>query len=320
MRAVVWRVDGRGASADEGVVVWAPFKSLWNTAMFGAAFVLGPLYFSWSVLFLFLGLGYATLLLGHSLGMHRRLIHMSFDCPKPLERFLVWLGVLVGMAGPLGILRIHDIRDWAQRESSCHDFFAHRRGLWVDAMWQLHCRFEFDRPPSFAIEPEIADDPWYQFMERTWPLHQLALAALLYWLGGMGWVVWGVAVRVAVSVTSHWIVTYFAHNPGPGSWLVKDASVQAANLNGWGFLTHGECWHNNHHAFPESARIGVEPGQFDTGWLVLVFLRRCGVVDRIGLPRNANAWDDLMPMQSRPGPSSPSTRLASDAEVPHVEV
>jgi hypothetical protein len=35
---------------------------------------------------------------------------------KVLERFLVWLGVLVGMAGPFGILRIHDIRDWAQRE------------------------------------------------------------------------------------------------------------------------------------------------------------------------------------------------------------
>lgn len=293
MRKGVWRVDGRGANADDGDVVWAPFKSLWNTAMYAIAIVLGPLYFSWSALAVFLVLSYSTLLLGHSLGMHRRLIHRSFECSKPFERFLVWLGVLVGMAGPLGILKIHDIRDWAQRESSCHDFFAHRRGLWVDAFWQLHCRFRFARPPAFTIEPEFATDPWYRFMEATWPLHQVGLAALLYWIGGPGWAVWGVAVRVAVSVTSHWVVTYFAHNPGPGRWLVKDAAVQASNLEGWGFLTHGECWHNNHHAYPESARMGLDPGQLDPGWWALLLLQRCGLASRLGTPRKLDLCEDL---------------------------
>jgi hypothetical protein len=36
-------------------VVWAPFKSLWNSAMFAIALVLGPVYFSWSGLVVFLG-------------------------------------------------------------------------------------------------------------------------------------------------------------------------------------------------------------------------------------------------------------------------
>ena len=80
MRNGVWRIDERGANADDGRVVWAPFKSLWNTAMYAIAVVLGPLYFSWSALAVFLGLSYSTLLLGHSLGMHRRLIHRSFEC------------------------------------------------------------------------------------------------------------------------------------------------------------------------------------------------------------------------------------------------
>jgi fatty-acid desaturase len=314
MRQGVWRIDGRGASADAGAVVWAPFKSLWNSAMYVVALVLGPLYFSWSALVVFLVISYVTLLLGHSLGMHRRLIHRSFDCPKPLERFLVWLGVLVGMAGPLGILRIHDIRDWAQREPSCHDFFAHKRGLCVDAIWQLHCRFEFERPPVFTVEAEFRNDPWYVFMERTWPLHQLVLAALLYGLGGIGWAVWGVAVRVAVSVTSHWVVTYFAHNPGPGRWLVKGAAVQATNLERWAFLTHGECWHNNHHAFPESARMGIEPGQLDPGWAVLVLLQRCGLVSRIGAPRPIAAREDLgLQLAGTIGSPSAGQRL----EAPH---
>ncbi len=293
MRHEVWRIDGRGADACEGDVVWSPAKSIWNTSMFLLAFGLGPVFVSWSALLVFAIASYVTLLLGHSVGMHRRLVHRSYDCSKPLERFLVWLGTMVGMAGPLGILRIHDLRDWAQREPACHDFFAHRRGLWRDAFWQLHCRFRFARPPVFTIEPEFADDPWYRFMELTWPLHQAALAALLWWLGGPAWAVWGVPVRVAFGVTSHWVVTYFVHNPGPGRWLVKDAAVQASNLAGWGFLTHGECWHNNHHAYPESARMGLEPGQADPGWHVLVWLQRRGLVTRLGVPRATHRCEDL---------------------------
>jgi stearoyl-CoA desaturase (delta-9 desaturase) len=45
---------------------------------------------------------------------------------------------------------------------------------------------------------------------------------------------------------------------------VKGASVQASNIPWIGFITHGECWHNNHHAFPEFARIGLEKGQTDS--------------------------------------------------------
>ena len=192
MRKAVWRIDGVGADAEHGAVVWAPKKSLWNTTMVLVAVALAPAYFSWSAFAVFLILSYVTLLFGHSIGMHRRLIHKTYDCPKAFERLLVWLGVLVGMAGPFGILRIHDVRDWAQRQPACHDFFAHRRGLWIDAFWQLHCTFEFERPPRFVIESEFEEDPWYRFMEATWPLHQCFLALVLYAAGGVDWVIWGV--------------------------------------------------------------------------------------------------------------------------------
>jgi hypothetical protein len=99
MRRDVWRVEGREASAVHGNVVWAPAKSVWNSSMYIGAIALAPWHFSWSAFAVFLALSYPTLLLGHSLGMNRRLIHRTFDCPKPLERILVWLGVLVGMAG-----------------------------------------------------------------------------------------------------------------------------------------------------------------------------------------------------------------------------
>ncbi|WP_268244998.1 acyl-CoA desaturase [Halioglobus japonicus] len=237
---------------------------------------------------------YATLLIGHSVGMHRKLIHRSFDCPKWLERLLVYLGVLVGMAGPIGLVLIHDTRDWAQRMPHCHPFFSHRSPLWLDALWQLNCRFEFQNTPEIQIEAEILEDRWYQFLESTWILQQVPVALLLFLVGGWPWVVWGVFGRVFVSVSGHWIVTYLTHNPGPGNYLVPDAGVQASNLTGYGLITFGECWHNNHHAFPESARIGLQPNEYDPGWEVIRLLKSLGLVWNIGLPRGEKSREDLL--------------------------
>src|SRR5215470_2564 len=108
-------VDTDDTSAVEGMVEWAPKKSLWLSAMTVTALVGGPVFFSWSALGLFLATTAVTVCLGHSLGMHRRLIHRAFDCPLFIERLLVYLGTLVGMAGPYGMIRQHDMRDWAQR-------------------------------------------------------------------------------------------------------------------------------------------------------------------------------------------------------------
>jgi fatty-acid desaturase len=293
MRPPVFRIIVNDGDACAGRVVWAPTKSLWHAFLFISAVLLIPFVTTPSAVVVFLVLTYVTLLLGHSVGMHRKLIHRSFDCPKWLERTLVYMGVLVGMAGPLGILRIHDVRDWAQREPSCHDFFSHKRSLILDAFWQLNCRFEFDRPPTFSIEPEIETDRFYQFLEPTWMLHQVPVAVVLFLIGGWSWVVWGICVRVTVSVAGHWVVTYLTHNPGPSPWQVLDAGVQASNLNGYGLITMGECWHNNHHAFPESARIGLNQNEFDPGWLVISALQRVGLVTRIGEPRQASAREDL---------------------------
>jgi len=261
--------------------------------MFAGAVVLGPIHATVDALAMFALLTYATLLVGHSVGMHRLMIHRTYECPRWLRNALIYLGVLVGMAGPFGILRIHDLRDWAQRLPHCHDFFSHRRSLLVDAFWQLHCRFEFARPPVFAVEPELRDDRWLVFMERTWMLQQLPLAAILYAFGGWPWVIWGVCCRVAVSVSGHWVVTYLCHNPGPGRWFVRGAGVQAANLAGCGLMTMGECWHNNHHAFPESACMGIEPGQADPGFWLLEQLERAGLVWNVGRPRPAHLREDL---------------------------
>jgi fatty-acid desaturase len=254
---------------------------------------LAPFHTTPSAVLMFFGLTYITLLFGHSVGLHRRFIHRSYDCPKWLERLLVYIGVIVGMAGPFGILRIHDTRDWAQRLPDCHEFFAHTRSIWVDAFWQLACRFKFQYPPVFSVEADFANDPWYIWMERTWMLHQLPLAAVLYSIGGMPWVVWGIFIRVSVSVVGHWTVTYYCHNPGYGRWRVLGAGVQAADLRHLGWITMGECWHNNHHAFPESAQMGLDPDQPDAGYAVICMFKKLGFAQNIGVPRSTEKRGDL---------------------------
>jgi fatty-acid desaturase len=277
-------VDADDTSAIEGTVRWNARKSLWLSGMTLAALVGGPLYFSWSALALFLVTTAITLCLGHSLGMHRRLIHRAFDCPLWIERLLVYLGTLVGMSGPYGMMRQHDIRDWAQRKDSCHAYLAHRSSFWRDGFWQLHCELALLHPPVLIVERRVANDRFYRLIERTWMAQQLPWALLFFVAGGIPWVVWGIAVRVSLSVTGHWLVGYFAHNRGRRSWHIEGAGVQGYNVPYCGLITMGEAWHNNHHAFPSSARLGVCPGETDPGWWVLILLERLGLVWNVKTP------------------------------------
>ncbi|MGX5201380.1 fatty acid desaturase [Aliikangiella sp. IMCC44632] len=285
MMESVKRINASGLSDIDGEVVYDPAKLLWNVSIILVAVICAPFTFTWSAFFLFIISTYSSLLVGHSVGMHRMMIHRTFECPKPVRRVLIYIGVLVGMSGPFGIIRIHDIRDWAQRKSSCPEFFSHRKNYLQDIWWQLTAKFRFKEAPQVIIEPEFANDRFIVFLEKTWRWHQLPVIAILLYWGGWSFVVWGVFLRIAVSIVGHWTITYFCHNPGPGSWRVLAAGVQASNISGLGLLTYGECWHNNHHAFPESAKIGLEKGQVDPAWWFILLLKKLKLANNIQMPR-----------------------------------
>ncbi len=273
-------------SVCEGNVRWAPVKSLWFVGMAGAAIVGGIYFFSWSGLLVFFVATGAVLLLGHSLGSHRKLIHNSYECPKWLEYFLVYMGVQVGLAGPLGLMRAHELRDYAQRLPSCHDYLRHGSSFWKDAWWQINCDLTLKNPPRIAIEPRVADDRFYRFLEATWMWQQLPPALLLYAMGGWSFVVFGTCARVTAGVLGHWLIGYFAHNDGGMHFEVRNAAVQGRNIPLTSILTMGECWHNNHHAYPGSARLGLFPGEWDPGWWTLLLFHRLGLAWNFRLPKD----------------------------------
>ena len=43
----------------------------------------------------------------------------------------------------------------------------------------------------------------------------------------------------------------------------------ATNLTPWGFWIGGEELHNNHHAFPSSAKFALRKWEFDIGWAAI---------------------------------------------------
>jgi stearoyl-CoA desaturase (delta-9 desaturase) len=285
-----------GVDPVQGKASWDWSRSLWNGGMMLASLVLGPLFFTWGAVGVFLALLLVTMCTGHSVGFHRRLIHRTFQCGKGVERVLVWSGTLVGMEGPFWVMRSHDIRDWAQRQPDCHPFLKHAGGFWRDGWWNLHCKLTLANPPHFDPGPGIGDDWFYRFLQRTWMLQQLPLALALYALGGWPFVVWGVCVRVTVGVTAHWAVGYLCHSAGPQNWLVDDGAVQAHDVPWAAVLSMGESWHNNHHAFPASARHGIMKGQLDLGFHFVQALERLGLAWDVQTPETLPRRSGITPL------------------------
>ena len=293
------RIDPLNLNADalRGTVQLDPVKAAWVGSMFTLGIVGGALTISMSAVLLFVFFTAITLCLGHSLGMHRKFIHRSYQCPRWMEVLFVHLGTLIGLAGPLGMLKTHDLRDWAQRQKRCHDYFSHGKAWYHDLYWQLFCSIKMIKPPKFQAESIISNDKIYRWMDQFWMLQQLPWAVMFYFFGGWAWVFWGICIRTSVSIFGHWLIGYFAHNAGHRDWHVEGAAVQGHNIPWSSLLTMGENWHNNHHAFPGSAKFGLEDGQWDPGWWILLILKRVGLVSALVTPDSLSKRADLHRIQ-----------------------
>ena len=70
------------------------------------------------------------------------------------------------------------------------------------------------------------------------------------------------------------VINGLGHHSGYRNFECDDA---ATNLVPWAFLIGGEELHNNHHAFPTSAKFSVRRWEFDIGWMYIRILSAFGL-------------------------------------------
>jgi stearoyl-CoA desaturase (delta-9 desaturase) len=153
----------------------------------------------------------------------------------------------------------------------------------------------FEEIPAMAAVPrltgDLAKDPYYRWLNNWFLVLQLPLAGLLFWIGTVsgagGWalVLWGIPLRLVIVYHCTWLVNSATHCWGTAS---HDSGDHSKN-NPWvAALTFGEGWHNNHHAFPHSARHGFGR-QIDLTWQHIRLMRRLGLASQVRLPGAARA-------------------------------
>jgi stearoyl-CoA desaturase (delta-9 desaturase) len=92
---------------------------------------------------------------------------------------------------------------------------------------------------------------------------------------------WGGIVRICVLHHVTWSINSVCHIWGSRDYASGDES---RNNPIFGILAFGEGWHNNHHAFPASARHGLKWWQFDSSWVIIRTLEKLGLASKVRLP------------------------------------
>ncbi len=247
----------------------------------GTLLALIPSTFTWSGVAVAVVLCNLTGGVGLSLGYHRMLTHQSLRVPRWLNYTIATLGVLGMEGGPITWVATH--RRHHANSDSAGDPHNGRRGLrWSHLEWLYQPND--DRPTQselLHLTPDLAADPFYAFLERTNIFWQIGLGAILLACGGVSWVIWGMFVRVIFTIHVTGLVNSVAHNFGYQTYRTGDAS-----RNNWwvALLTWGDGWHNNHHAFPASARHGLRWFEVDPTWMAICGLKALGLARDVRIP------------------------------------
>ncbi|MEJ7731168.1 MAG: acyl-CoA desaturase [Polyangiaceae bacterium] len=267
-----------------GRIAFAPVKATWLYANLALGLLALPYRAGAGTFAAGFALTFLTLCVGHSVGLHRGIIHRTYRCPRSVRCALAYLFVLSGLGGPVAWMGVHYARDHWQNRADCPRFFGYGHGIAVDYHWNLHCAFLAGPSAPHAVPEEDASDPFLMFLQRTWMVHPILLAAVVAALFGPAVAGVTCCLRVGAGILGHWFVGYVSHKVGYMRYALDDASSEGRNVLVLGVLSFGEGFHNNHHAHPGSARMGMKWYELDAGWAVV----RC--LEALGWIHDVRAW------------------------------
>jgi stearoyl-CoA desaturase (delta-9 desaturase) len=228
--------------------------------------------------------------LGIGMGYHRLLTHRGYRVPKFVEYFLVTCGTLALEGGPIEWVTTHRIHHaHTDREGDPH---TPRDGRWWSHIgWIfLGTAQDHDQATRERYTPDLIKNPYYVWLNRFHRLPTFVVLFALLAFGGWGVMLWGIFLRVTLGLHATWLVNSATHLWGRRRFLTSEDSK-----NSWwvALLTFGEGWHNNHHAFPTSARHGLKWYEFDLNWWGIRALQLMGLARSIKTARfnsNLTTW------------------------------
>jgi stearoyl-CoA desaturase (delta-9 desaturase) len=102
----------------------------------------------------------------------------------------------------------------------------------------------------------------------------IVLGVILFAIGGLPFLMWGIFMRTVVGLHATWLVNSATHSWGTRRFATRDLST-----NSWwvALLTFGEGWHNNHHAHPTAAQHGFRWYEVDMNWYGIWTLKTLGL-------------------------------------------
>lgn len=228
-----------------------------------------------------LAVSYLAVGFGVTIGYHRLLAHRAFNTYRWVETLFLILGAMAAQGPPVRWAATH--RRHHQRSDHAgdpHSPHAHHGG--PDAglfrgFWHAHTGWLL-RPDPPDVARSVGDllaSPVVRFVDRwygLWIALGFALPFALGWavkgsvVGGLVTAFWGTALRIGLMHHATWSVNSVCHLFGYRSYTSGDHSRNNPVV---ALLSLGEGWHNNHHAFPTSARHGLRWYEVDLSYLLI---------------------------------------------------
>ncbi|HUK45634.1 MAG TPA: acyl-CoA desaturase [Gaiellaceae bacterium] len=242
---------------------------------------------------------YVVCAFGTTIGFHRYFTHRSFEARLPVKATLAILGCMT-MQGPLtqwvtDHRKHHALSD---RDGDPHSPHAgHGDGPLATLKGFVHAHVgwmftNLGMEQGRLYGRDLYEDRLVRTIDRLYLLWVVATLgipfAIGYALGGWGYAVegliWGGLVRIFLYQHATFSVNSICHMYGRRDYRSRDES-----RNNWlvALLVFGEGWHNNHHAFPASARHGLQRFQLDVSWWVIRGLEQLRLVSNVRLPTEA---------------------------------
>lgn len=229
----------------------------------------------WSYVWIALAMVQTTMM-AVTVYLHRDATHRSLDLHPALRhffRFWIWFTSSMLTREWVAVHRKHHA--FADTEGDPHSpVTAGLRRILLEGA-EFYKR-EARNPVCVQQYGKGAPDDWVE--RRIYSRHRnagiVAFVVLQLLLFGVPGIIMIAVQMLAMPVLAAGVINGFGHGIGYRNYEVENAS---RNIIPWGLFIGGEELHNNHHAFPSSAKFSIRPWELDAGWLCVVVLRSLGL-------------------------------------------